>query len=76
MLLLLNAQPNKLQHDAWFIYVLLENYSLLNMFLKKILLNRKQCTKKDLFFFYIPKLAITDLRLICLPSFLSLKFPC
>jgi hypothetical protein len=35
LLLLLNAQPNKPQHDAWFIYVLLENYSLLNMFLKK-----------------------------------------
>jgi hypothetical protein len=42
-LLILNAQPNKLQHDAWIIYVLLENYSLLNVFLK-IPMNIKQYT--------------------------------
>jgi hypothetical protein len=33
ILLLLNAQTNKLQHDAWIIYVLVENYFTLNMFL-------------------------------------------
>jgi hypothetical protein len=28
LLLCVNAQTNKLQHDTWIIYVLLENYSL------------------------------------------------